>query len=140
MTEGTTRTLKWMAGGFRALFGGGSSNEPSVPAQRIPTAPDKTLSDRLADRPGHSQRTIGLAVGVAHLPSVARLDGLRLVRERQTAAIGVLISWPAALAAVMLVTAPFIGGAVAVRRHRAGEPVFAGAVAPAEPSAEPAPR
>ncbi len=56
-----------------------------------------------------------------------------------TAGIGVLISWPAVLAAVTLVTAPFIGGAVAVRRHRAGEPVFAGAIAPAETTPEPAP-
>lgn len=138
MTEGTTRTLKWMTGGFRRSSKDEASESPA-PAP-VQTAPDKTWGDRLEDRTGHSQRTIGLAIGVAIIFLLwIGWTGYIWSENGSTAAIGVLISWPAALAAVMLVTAPFIGGAVAVRRHRAGEPVFAGAIAPAEPSAAPAP-
>jgi len=90
--------------------------------------------------PEHSWRTIGLAIGVA-LIVVMWIGWTAYVwtENGSTAGIGVLISWPAVLAAVTLVTAPFIGGAVAVRRHRAGEPVPAGAFAPAEATSAPAP-
>ncbi len=109
MTEGTTRTLKWMTGGFRRSSKDEASESPA-PAP-VQTAPDKTWGDRLEDRTGHSQRTIGLAIGVAIIFLLwIGWTGYIWSENGSTAAIGVLISWPAALAAVMLVTAPFIGG------------------------------
>jgi len=118
MTEGTSRTLKWMAGGMRR-----SSGEADAKPE-----------------PKHSRRTIGLTIGVA-LIVVMWIGWTAYVwtENGSTAGIGVLISWPAVLAAVTLVTAPFIGGAVAVRRHRASEPVFAGAVVPEAKETKPEP-
>jgi len=142
-SEGTSRTARWAAGGIRDAAKSGAAKvtgrgagdaadaTTTQPAAAPQAGPEKTFGERLADRLGHSRRTIGIAAGVALL--VAMWIGWTAyvwAENGSTAGIGVLISWPAVLAAVTLVTAPFIGGAVAVRRHRAEEPVFAGAVVP----------
>jgi hypothetical protein len=141
MTEGTSRTLKWVAGGMRRSSDDDAGSEATTPAPPVQDeSGGKSWGERLEERTGHSQRTIGLAIGAGLL--IALWIGWTAYvwsENGSTAAIGVLISWPAALAAVTLVTAPFIGGAVAVRRHRAGEPVFAGAIAPADAPSSPAP-
>ena len=123
MTEGTSRTVKWVAGGMR------SSSKDEAPATGVSAqaetakTAEKPWGERLADRLGHSQRTIGLAIGLGLL-AIAWIGWTAYVwsEKGSTAGIGVLISWPAVLAAVMLVTAPFIGGAVAIRRRRAAAP------------------
>ena len=126
MTEGTARTLKWVAGGMRSSTKDEDPTTPA-PAPAQPATAKKSWGERLADRLGHSQRTIGLAIGLALLALVWIGWTAYVWSENGSAAgIGVLISWPVVLAAVTLVTAPFIGGAVALRRRRAGEPVLAG--------------
>lgn len=125
MTEGTARTLKWVAGGMRSSSkdGDGDPKPEPAPAADLAAAPGKSWGDRLVERTGHSRRAIGLAIGFGLLVTLwIGWTAYVWSEHGSTAAIGVLISWPAALAAVMLVTAPFIGGAIAVRRHRAGEP------------------
>lgn len=56
------------------------------------------------------------------------------VENGTAAGLGVLISWPAVLAALALVSAPFIGAAVLLRRHREGPGTPAMAVGPSSSS------
>jgi hypothetical protein len=114
MTGGTSRTLKWVTGGMRSSSGDDEGSEATTPAPAEQAeSPGKGWEDRLEERTGHSRRTIGLAIGAGLLFALWIGWTAYVWSERgSTAAVGVLISWPAALAAVMLVTAPFIGGAV----------------------------
>lgn len=141
VSEGTSRTIKWVAGGMRSSSKDEAPPAPGLAPVQLAASAEKTYGERLADRLGHSRRTIGLAIGIALIVLMwIGWTAYVWAENGSTAGIGVLISWPAVLAGVTLVTAPFIGGAVAVRRHRAGEPLLAGVAAVPEARPEPAPK
>ena len=130
--EGLGRTLRWMTGRLRPDERS-ESPEPSETSPAPAAAPaaasasdDATWGEKLADRLGYSQRTIGLAAGIGVIVLLwLGWTAYVWAENGMTAGLGVLISWPAVFAILGLIAAPFVGGAVAVRRHRAGMPILA---------------
>lgn len=130
--DGTKRTAGWVTGGIGGAFG----------KARV-SGSDATVGVRdavagAADRSGGAslwQRAKANGWSVAAIV----LGGLLLVtwiawtvyvwsENGSAAGLGVLISWPAVIAALALIAAPFVVAAVLIRRMSGeGEPALAGA-------------
>ncbi|CAN5555413.1 hypothetical protein BH20ACT15_BH20ACT15_05200 [soil metagenome] len=135
-SEGTGRTVRWALGGLRDGTVSGAAKLAGTDGARAESPEQPAASKPAASKPegGRNQRTIGLAIGVGVIVAMWIGWTIYIWAENGSAAgIGVLISWPAVFAALALISAPFVGGALAMRRHRGGSAVAAGSEHPAEP-------
>lgn len=144
-TEGTSRTARWAAGGLAGAVAGGarkaraaitgSGGEPArAPggegAASQPKPAEGDARESLWARSGGA----GIAHGVrsphrtaAVCTAIALLLAIWIgwtvhvwTNNGEAAGIGVLISWPAAFAALALICVPFAGGVALYRRGRGG--------------------
>jgi hypothetical protein len=143
-TRGTARTLNWVKDGIADGFGNAAgrvrsigSDESSKPGEDAKTRSKTADAKSAAEGPGLLDR-----VGLGGLAQRAREDrrvaiaelgiGLLIViwiawtiyvwsENGSTAGLGVLISWPAVIAILALIAAPFVGAGVLVRRMANGD-------------------
>lgn len=138
---GTKRTAGWVKGGVAGSFGKvrtGASNLRGAASERTSTSTeaardglagvwDRVGGGWLVER-GKADSRIGAGIIIGAILFVLWIAWTAYVwAENGTAAgLGVLISWPAVLAVLALLAAPFIGAVVLVRRLAAnGGPTLA---------------
>ena len=144
--RGTARTAGWVRGGVGRGLGratGGIRAAATGGRDRI-----SAWSERAWDRSGgarlaHGARSnprVAIAWAAAAILILAWIGWTAYVTAEHgsNAGIGVLISWPVALAAVAIVAAPFVGAWLLVRRlrPREGDPAIAGGAEVPEPGTE----
>lgn len=128
--EGTTRTAGWVKAGVSGAFGSARSKparsdssaaeetkEPGTIRDGISGAWDRVGGGALADR-ARSDNRIGAALIIGAIVFVLWIAWTIYVwtENGATAGLGVLISWPAVLAAIALVASPFVAAAILVKR------------------------
>lgn len=137
--DGTKRTAGWVKGGVTGVFSS-SSDDSSNPGK----SSSKTASTKPTKEPGPVRDGIAGAwdkVGGAGLIARGKADsrvGAALIvgaivfvlwiawtiyvwsENGSTAGLGVLISWPAVIAAIALVASPFVAAGVLIKRMAEG--------------------
>jgi hypothetical protein len=149
--DGTTRTAGWVKDG---VGGGAGKTRGAVVGlvKRSPgdedTATKPAASGATAEKPAsdgplsgvirgaRENRTTAIAWAAVALFVVAWIAWTVYVwiENGSTAGVGVLVSWPAVIAAVALICAPFVGVTLLFKRMGIGEPQVAGAAGIAESS------
>ncbi len=128
--DGTTRTAGWVRSGVSGAVGGARSKlsrsdstepkEPGAVRDGISGAWDRVGGAALVDR-GRADGRIGAALIIGAIVFVLWVAWTVYVwtENGATAGIGVLITWPAVIAALALVAAPFVAAVVLVKRMAA---------------------
>lgn len=130
--RGTVRTASWVRDGvtdsFRKARSGVSGlragGEEPAPAQSAAGEGGPAVSERIGaanmiERVRSDQRlAIAAAVGVILLLAWIGWTIYVWTENGSTAGLGVLVSWPAVLAAATIVATPFVGAGILVRRLR----------------------
>jgi hypothetical protein len=114
--DGTTRTAGWVKDGVASAFGRARST-PGPVRDRVAAGWDRIGSGRLMHR-AHSDNRVGAAVIIGAIVFVLWIAWTVYVwtENGSTAGLGVLITWPAVLAALALVASPFVAAVVLLRR------------------------
>jgi hypothetical protein len=124
--DGTTRTAGWVKDGVASAFGRARST-PGPVRDRVAAGWDRIGGGRLMHR-AHSDHRVGAAVIIGAIVFVLWIAWTVYVwtENGSTAGLGVLITWPAVLAALALVASPFVAAVILVRRMAAdGGPTLA---------------
>lgn len=130
--RGTVRTASWVRDGvtdsFRkarsdvgGLRAGGESPAPaqSAAGEGGPAVSERIGAANMIERVRSDQRlAIAAAVGVILLLAWIGWTIYVWTENGSTAGLGVLVSWPAVLAAATIVATPFVGAGILVRRLR----------------------
>lgn len=138
--DGTKRTASWVKDGVGGAVGKARSRGGEATSgiqDAVSNAGDRSGGASLLQRAKADSR-IGAALILGVLLLVTWIAWTVYVWSENgvSAGLGVLISWPAVIAAIALIAAPFVAAVILVRRMAADrEPALAGGAVPA--TAEP---
>ena len=121
--DGTKRTASWVKDGTTGAFGKvreRTSSSTGAARDGVGGAWDRVGGGRLAHRARQDNRFgAALIIGAIVLVLWIAWTVYVWIENGSTAGLGVLISWPAVIAAVALIAAPFVAAGVLIKRMAA---------------------